>query len=234
MNGHDSTIYTVGHSNANAKDFIDLLGSHAIRVVVDVRSSPSSRFAPHFSLDRLRSALSEAHIRYLFLGKELGGRPRAPRFYDHEGYVLYDEVANFALFRAGLARVVDGSRDHRIALLCSEEDPVACHRRRLVAHELIKQGISVAHIRHDGRLESDHEVAIREAVDYPKQFQTSWIDETSRRSIHPVRDRVVRADRTTFTLPVERWDAFADLLDRDAQPMPGLAVLLGRPSILEE
>lgn len=46
--------------------------------------------------------------------------------------------------------------------------------------------------------------------------------------------RAVLADRTTFALPGERWDAFVDLLDRDARPMPGLAAFLARPSVLDE
>lgn len=46
--------------------------------------------------------------------------------------------------------------------------------------------------------------------------------------------RAVLADRTTFELPEERWDSFVELLDRDAKPMPGLAALLARPSVLEE
>ena len=43
----------------------------------------------------------------------------------------------------------------------------------------------------------------------------------------------VLADRTTFVLPPERWNAFVDLLDRDARPTPGLAAFLARPSILD-
>ena len=46
--------------------------------------------------------------------------------------------------------------------------------------------------------------------------------------------REVLVDRTTFVLPAERWDAFVDLLERDARPMPGLAAFLARRSILEE
>lgn len=42
------------------------------------------------------------------------------------------------------------------------------------------------------------------------------------------------ADRTQFVLPVERWDEFVQLLDREARPMPGLAAFLARPSIIEE
>lgn len=39
------------------------------------------------------------------------------------------------------------------------------------------------------------------------------------------------ADRTLFVLPPERWTAFVDLLDRDEQPVEGLAALLAGPSV---
>jgi uncharacterized protein (DUF1778 family) len=42
------------------------------------------------------------------------------------------------------------------------------------------------------------------------------------------------ADRTSFRLPDERWDAFVAVLERDERPMPGLAAFLARPSILDE
>lgn len=45
--------------------------------------------------------------------------------------------------------------------------------------------------------------------------------------------REVLAERTTFALPDERWDAFVELLDRDPRPMPGLAAFLARPSVLD-
>lgn len=46
--------------------------------------------------------------------------------------------------------------------------------------------------------------------------------------------REILAERTTFVLPLERWDAFVDLLDREERPMPGLAAFLARPSVLDE
>jgi uncharacterized protein (DUF1778 family) len=39
------------------------------------------------------------------------------------------------------------------------------------------------------------------------------------------------ADRTLFVLPAERWNAFVELLDRDEQPVEGLAALLAGPSV---
>lgn len=43
----------------------------------------------------------------------------------------------------------------------------------------------------------------------------------------------VLANRTTFVLPLEHWDAFLKLLDRPVQPVEGLAAFLAEPSILE-
>ena len=44
----------------------------------------------------------------------------------------------------------------------------------------------------------------------------------------------VLADRTSFVLPAERWDAFVELLERDERPMPGLASFLARPTVLAD
>lgn len=44
----------------------------------------------------------------------------------------------------------------------------------------------------------------------------------------------VLADRTTFVLPAERWDAFVELLARGERPMAGLAAFLSRPGVLDE
>ncbi len=44
--------------------------------------------------------------------------------------------------------------------------------------------------------------------------------------------QLVLADRTTFVLPKEHWDAFERLLERPEQPMVGLAAFLAGPDLL--
>lgn len=44
----------------------------------------------------------------------------------------------------------------------------------------------------------------------------------------------VLADRTTFRLPDDRWDAFVEFLERDERPMPELVAFLARPSVLDQ
>jgi uncharacterized protein (DUF488 family) len=128
-----------------------------IEVVVDVRSSPYSRFAPHFNTDPLGTSLRAAGLKYVFLGRELGGRPDGT-FYDHEGHVLYGRVARSPLFNEGLERLQRGLRAHRVAVMCAEEDPTDCHRRLLVARVLLDRGVVVRHVRGDGRVQDEAEL----------------------------------------------------------------------------
>jgi len=180
------TILTVGHSNGSYEDFLGLLDGHAIDVVVDVRSSPVSRFAPQFAGEQLKRALSLTTHRYLYMGDVLGGRPDDPAMYDADGFVRYDLVAGSTPFMAGLDRLETGVGTYRVALLCAEEDPVSCHRRRLVARSLEERGVRATHIRGDGRLESELEVATREALAHPDRFQLGLDGPPAWRSIHPV------------------------------------------------
>ena len=73
---------SIGHSTHPLEGFVGLLRQHRVEVVVDVRTSPFSRFNPQFNRDNLLLGLREAGIRYLFLGEELGGKPDGDEFYD--------------------------------------------------------------------------------------------------------------------------------------------------------
>src|SRR6266704_531425 len=99
--GFDSemgTVYTAGHSSHSIELFMELLTKHAIQVLVDVRSAPYSRYAPQFDHDLLPRSLNQKGIRYLFLGRELGGRPDKPEYYDADGHVLYSRITADPLF----------------------------------------------------------------------------------------------------------------------------------------
>jgi uncharacterized protein (DUF488 family) len=108
MTPDERHLFTIGHSNHPLEKFIELLRRHGVEVVVDTRSQPYSRHAPHFNRDALRAALASAGIRYSFLGEELGGRPRGEEYYDAEGYVRYDRVAAADFFQTGIARLKRG------------------------------------------------------------------------------------------------------------------------------
>src|SRR4051812_7664203 len=151
-------LYSVGHSNHALGFFLDLLKREDIQVLVDVRSSPYSRFAPHFNREELKPHVRSAGIQYLFMGDVLGGRPDGDDFYDAAGHVLYDEVAATTWFQEGIQRLSRGAASHRVAMMCSEEDPTDCHRRLLVARVLRDHGVEVLHIRRDRSVVTETEL----------------------------------------------------------------------------
>jgi len=129
---------------------LGVLGAHEIEVIADIRSQPFSRYNPQFNRETFRAGLLDAGMHYIFLGAELGGRPPEPEFYDSAGHVRYGALASTERFHSGLRRLLAESDRHRVAMLCSEEDPRRCHRRLLVARVLVSRGIPVRHIRGDG------------------------------------------------------------------------------------
>ncbi len=157
-------VLTVGHSNHAPDAFIKLLIRHGVDEVADVRSAPYSRYAPHFNHDALPGLLGDVGIGYLFLGGELGGRPADRACYDADGRVMYDRVAETDGFDDGIRRIIRNAGERRIALMCSEKEPLECHRTLLVARSLAGRGVAVAHILADGRLEN-YDDAISRLVD---------------------------------------------------------------------
>jgi uncharacterized protein (DUF488 family) len=170
------SLYSIGHSNHSIERFLELLQSNGIRTLVDVRSQPYSKFSPHFEMHALKRAATEAGIEYQFMGRQLGGRPEGIGFYDSQGFVLYDVVAESRPFHDGLQQL-QGLAKPPAALLCSEEDPLDCHRWLLVGRVLRERGIPMKHIRGDGRLQSDEELLEEEARRDPESSQMSLFGE---------------------------------------------------------
>ena len=172
-------LFSIGHSNHRFEVLLALLQRHLIEVVADVRSAPYSRYNPQYNARDRRLGLVEAGIRYVFLGKELGGRPEGDRFYDSDGHILYGRMAETDWFRLGLDRLCDGASRYRTAILCSEEDPVGCHRYLLITRALSHRGVTVTHIRGDGALQSPEEMPAfdseyRESSLFGGEGRSSW------------------------------------------------------------
>lgn len=149
------SVFTVGHSTHTLERFVELLITHSISAIADVRSSPYSRVNPQFNRESLSQGLRQSDIAYVFLGKELGARSDEPGCY-RNGKVQYELLAETEQFKKGVARVIDGADKYRLALMCAEKDPLDCHRAILVAKVLDEIGVSVNHILADRRIE-DHD-----------------------------------------------------------------------------
>jgi uncharacterized protein (DUF488 family) len=152
-------LFTIGHSNHSWESFLDLLRSHRIQVLVDVRSSPYSSRLPQFNRESLQAGLLTVGIRYLFLGDELGARRSEQDCYV-DGVALYDRIATTPAFQSGLKRVSKGIQKFRSVLMCAEKDPLECHRTILVCRQL-RDSSKIQHIHADGSLESQADAEIR-------------------------------------------------------------------------
>lgn len=139
-------VYTVGHSNRDINDFIKIIVSYGINCIVDVRSSPFSKYCHQFNKEVIKEVLQNARIKYLFLGKELGARPDDLSCY-YKGRVQFDLLRKTELFKQGIARLKDGEdKGCVVAVMCSEKNPIDCHRTILISRVLKENGIELKHI----------------------------------------------------------------------------------------
>jgi uncharacterized protein (DUF488 family) len=157
MTNHDTPmfpVFTVGHSNATSEAFLALLKMHQIEAVADVRSSPYSEYSAQFNRETLEGALRLAGIQYFFVGDALGARRQEKSCY-RDGVADYALIAQAGAFKKALARAEERARSMRIAIMCSEKDPLQCHRFLLICRQLKERGLDIQHILSDGSLEAN-------------------------------------------------------------------------------
>lgn len=132
MKKTNNTITTIGHSNVSIELFLKTLIDNKIQVLVDVRTTPLSRFCPHFNQKALQRALSDKSILYLYRGRNLGGRS-----YNQNYEETIDEISD---------RVKAGER---MCVMCSEKDYLKCHRYTVLTPSFEERGVLSVHIKYD-------------------------------------------------------------------------------------
>jgi uncharacterized protein (DUF488 family) len=144
-----NTIYTIGHSTRTLEEFLELLRTYTIQLLVDVRTIPRSRAHPQFSSDLLSASLRAAGIDYRHL-KALGGLRHPTKASLNTGWRntsfrgFADYMATPA-FGAGLVELEELARGHTTTIMCAEALPWRCHRS-LIADALTVAGWRVYHI----------------------------------------------------------------------------------------
>jgi uncharacterized protein (DUF488 family) len=153
-------ILTIGHSRHSFERFVALLEGAGVEIIADIRTAPRSRFSPHFNKDVLAAALAARNLAYVFLGNELGGRPQNSALYS-DGVADYEKMAAAPDFRRGLERLEEIAARGSAAVLCSEADPLECHRCLLVGRALAQAGADVRHILASGMILTHREAEER-------------------------------------------------------------------------
>ena len=142
-------VLTIGYSTRSLDDFIDLLKTHGVRMIVDVRTVPRSRHNPQFNRETLPESLRSARIGYKHI-PGLGGLRHALRDSPNMGWhnSSFRGVADYMQteeFEESLEKLIDLAQPKRICLMCAEAVPWRCHRS-LIADALQVRGITVGHI----------------------------------------------------------------------------------------
>jgi uncharacterized protein (DUF488 family) len=150
-------LFSIGHSNHELARLIALFRNAGVTAVADVRSQPFSQRCPQFNRPDLARELAQQEIAYAYLGEQLGGRPANQSLYDIDGRVDYERVRKLPAFQQGLDRLCQGLESFAVAMLCSEEDPLVCHRGLMIAPALVERGLRPVHIRGSGVHETSSE-----------------------------------------------------------------------------
>ena len=154
------TVFSIGHGNKTIEEFILELHSYDIQFLIDIRSKPYSKFSQHFSQQPLKALVEKEHIRYVYMGKELGGLPTHDySCFTRDGKVDYDKLKEKDFFREGLQRLLNAnSQGIKVCIMCSESDPKICHRSKLIGEELKKNGITLQHIIGISKIKTQNQV----------------------------------------------------------------------------
>jgi len=135
-----AVLWTIGHSNRSIEQIVALLKEHKIEALVDIRSFPTSKIE-HFKKEEMERWLPGHGIKYVWLGKELGG-------YRQGGYEAHMKTE---LFREGIEKLLEFARQKRVCIMCMEKNPKYCHRRFLTAY-LERKSVEVIHILEKGQV----------------------------------------------------------------------------------
>ena len=143
------TIFTVGHSTRSLDEFVELIRSHGVRAIADVRQIPKSRRYPHFADTNLAIELPKCDIEYLPF-KSLGGRRRARKDspntgWRNESFRGYADYMQTPESVAALDELIREAAKRPTAIMCAEAVPWRCHRS-LISDALLIRGWRVLEI----------------------------------------------------------------------------------------
>jgi uncharacterized protein (DUF488 family) len=164
-------IYTVGHSTHQLDYFLELLKEYSVNCLIDVRSIAASTYNPQYNKEPLSNFLKTNGITYLHFAEEFGARHRDPDLLDDEGRVDFIKVQKSWNFKRGVERLWQGiEKKFIITLMCSESDPLDCHRFSMISLALERDGFEVRHILKDKTLKTNADLESQLLKKYDKKI----------------------------------------------------------------
>ena len=143
------TVFTIGHSTRTIEEFVELLKTYIVTLVVDVRTVPRSRHNPQFNKETLPNTLKTCGIKYIHM-PDIGGlrRPKQDSInlaWRNSGFRGYADYMQTKEFTDNLLKLIALARENCLALMCAEALPWRCHRS-LISDALAVRHVKVEHI----------------------------------------------------------------------------------------
>jgi uncharacterized protein (DUF488 family) len=142
-------LFTIGHSNRELSEFVELLQIHGVKRLIDVRKMPRSRSNPQFNGPELAKDLKALEIEYSHL-EALTGFRRGMKFttqnaWENKSFQAYAAYMETPAFASGIDALVQMGQEKTSTVMCSEAVWWRCHRR-MIADALVARGWEVRHI----------------------------------------------------------------------------------------
>ena len=169
------TLFQKGNA-IDVNHLFDTLKEHGVSFLVDVRSVPFSKQYPQCNADNMKVAGKELGIPYMNM-PEIGAKASSQQdvfskasdiFFEQEVFPIVksnrpektellgsDEIVDFRKFRhddyfiSGLKRIEDAyDKNFTLCLMCSEKEPMNCHRYFLISKALEQRCGDWLEVRH--------------------------------------------------------------------------------------
>ena len=173
------TLYTIGYSGYNANDFLDVLNKNGINAVIDIRSNPFSSHYPVYNKEILENTLKRSNIYYRSYANEFGAQQSERCFYTQQGYLDFEVFTASEKYNHAYQRIEDGlMKEYVFALMCSEKDPIDCHRSIMISKTFSDNGYSILHLIPNNKPMTQFDVEERLLNKYfPNRDQLSFFTE---------------------------------------------------------
>lgn len=155
------TVFTIGYSGFPLNNFVQILKDNQISLVIDVRSLPYSQHYPDFNKEHISKILERSKIYYRNYASEFGARQEEKKYYPN-GYLDFNLFSKSKPFLSGIAKLEKSMQQgYTFALMCSEKDPVMCHRTIMVARAFYLSGYPIVHLLPNGKTMTQADVEER-------------------------------------------------------------------------
>lgn len=173
-----SSVFSIGYSAfPDLACFFSEIKKNGIQVIIDVRSAPYSQHFPQFDKKHIEAACHEQKIYYRSYAEEFGARKQDLNAM-YLRYLSFTELSRQPAFADGCEKILRSvAQGYCMCLMCSEADPINCHRAIVIGKALKERGLTLTHILPGGTLETqDHLESRLLQAHFPNAGQLSLLE----------------------------------------------------------